>query len=233
MKKYFILIVLCTQILTAQERIHKNLGDFNSVKVFSGLQVKLIKSDVQKIEIKGFQSEAVVVKNVNGLLKLSVSLPKVFDVDGTLVNLYYTKDLDLIDVNEGAKIRSKDAINQDFIEIKAQEGAEVHLKIQTENIKVKSVSGGVIDLFGTTKLQTVIVNTGASYEALDLVSKQATVIAATGGEVEINVSDLLDAKVKLKGFIYYKSKPKKIIKKVILGGEILSIKESNSYKVYN
>ncbi len=208
----------------AQERINKNLGDFNKVKVFSGLQVKLIKSDVQKIEIKGFQSEAVVVKNVNGLLKLSVSLPEVFNVDGTLVNLYYTNDLDLIDVNEGSKIRSKDTINQKFIEIKAQEGAEVHLKIQTENIKIKSVSGGIIELFGTTKLQTVIVNTGASYEALDLASKQATVIVATGGEVEINVSDLLDAKAKLKGFIYYKSKPKKIIKKVILGGEILSIK---------
>jgi hypothetical protein len=236
MKKLILLLILSTTITFAQQRISKNLGDFNSVKVFSGLRVRLIKSDVNKIEIKGNNSEDVVVKNVNGLLKLSVTLPNAFDEDETLVRVFYTTDLDLLDVNEGAVITSEEKIKQDFIEIKAQEGARAELRLETNNIKIKAVTGGNIILSGKTTNQTVLVNTGGIYEGFDLQSKQANVVATTGGEAEINTTDLLNAKVKFQGFIIYNTEPNKIIRKKILGGTICSkdnYRNNGGSRVYN
>ena len=225
MKKYTIIISLfLVGTLFSQERITKNLGDFNQLKVFSGLHVKLIKSDTQKIEIKGYQSEAVIVKNVNGLLKLSVKLPEVFEADNTLVKLYYTNDFDLIDANEGAIISSKAIIKQEFIEVRVQEGAEIDLKLEVAMLKSKAVTGGVINLIGTAQTQDAQVNTGGQYEAFGLVSKKATVTASTGGEAEIYATDFLKATAKLKGIIIYKIKPKKLVKKEIIGGEVHYIK---------
>ena len=225
MKKYtFITCLFLVGTLFSQERITKNLGDFNQLKVFSGLHVKLIKSDTQKIEIKGYQSEAVIVKNVNGLLKLSVKLPEVFEADNTLVKLYYTNDFDLIDANEGAIITSKAIIKQEFIEVRVQEGAEIDLKLEVAMLKSKAVTGGVINLIGTAQTQDAQVNTGGQYEAFGLISKKATIIASTGGEAEVYAIDFLKATAKLKGIIIYKIKPKKLVKKEVIGGEVYYIK---------
>lgn len=225
MKKVLLLSVLFSLSVFSQERISKKLGNFNQVKVFSGLNVKLIKiedSNTQNyVEIKGGNNEDVVVKNINGLLKLSVIFPKAFDEDSTLITLYYNNDLDLIDVNEGAFVSSDKLIKQEFIEIKGQEGAQLELRLQVNTLKVKSISGAEINLSGKVEKQTVLLNTGGVYDGFDLQSKQAEVSSSTGAEALINVSDLLDAKAKLKGFIFYLKEPKKLIKKEIIGGEVL------------
>ena len=70
MNKLFLLLFLSSATLFSQQKISKKLGDFNKVKVFSGLMVKLIKIDDNStqnyVEIKGSNSEDVVIKNVNG-----------------------------------------------------------------------------------------------------------------------------------------------------------------------
>lgn len=237
MKKVFlILYLLFTTLGFSQNRIVKNLGDFNQLKVFSGLHVKLIKDTVQKIEIKGPQSEAVMVKTVNNLLKISVKLPEVFEADNTIVKLHYTNDFDLIDANEGAIITSKNTIRQEYLEVRTQEGAQIDLKIQADILKIKAVTGGVISLLGTTHNQDVIVNTGGQYEGFTCVSDKATIVASTGAEADVYVTDFLKATAKLKGIIIYKIKPKKIVKKEILGGEIYFIKNyvnSDGSLIYN
>jgi len=235
-KKLFLLILLSTAISFSQQRISKNLGDFTKLKVFSGLRVKLIKSNESKLEIKGNNSEDVVFKNSNGLLKLSVTIPNAFDEDQTLVRLYYTGNLDLIDANEGAVITSDDKIKQEFIEIRTQEGAKIELRIKTINLKAKAVTGGIVSLSGKALNQTVIANTGGVFEGFDLVSKQANVTAATGGEAEVNVTDFLEAKVKFQGYVIYKERPKKLKKRKLLGGKITSIenyRNRDGSKVYN
>lgn len=236
MKKLLILFLLSSSIAFSQQRISKNIGNFNKLKVFSGLRVKLIKSDDFKIEIKGNNSEDVVFKNTNGLLKLSVTLPNAFDQDQTLVRLYYSGDIGLIDANEGSVITSDDKIKQEFLEIRTQEGAKIELRIKTLNLKVKTVTGGIIHLSGKAMNQTVIANTGGVYEGFDLNSNHAIVTAATGGEAEISASDLLDAKVKFQGYVIYKEKPKKLKKKKLLGGKITSMENyynRDGSKVYN
>ena len=225
MKKLTLLFLIISTTTFAQQRITKNLGEFNKLKVFSGLRVKLIKSDKEHIEIKGNNSEDVVVKNVNGMLKLSVKLPHAFDEDQTLVRLYFVNEIELIDANEGAVITSDEKLKLSYTEIRAQEGAKIELRIKAQNLKVKAVTGGIITLSGKALNQNVIANTGGIYEGFDLQTQNATVVAATGGEAEVNVSDLLDAKVKFQGFVVYKQKPKNLKKKRLLGGTVCSVED--------
>ncbi len=240
MKKLLLLLLIISPNLFSQSRITIKLGDFNQVKVFSGLNVKLIRvtdSNTQNyVEIKGDNSEDVVVKNINGLLKFSVLFPKAFDHDSTLIKLYYTSDINIIDANEGAVIMSDKPIHQDFIEIKGQEGAQVELIFEVKTLKVKTVSGAEISLSGKVDSLSLVANTGGFYEGFNLQCMQADVSSSTGAEVEINAVNFLKATAKLKGLVIYNNMPKKIVKKEILTGKVFYIKEyknSDGSIIYN
>ena len=77
--------------LFSQYKVERNIGDFNRLKVYDLLNIELIKSSTNKVEINGeFPSQAV-VKNKNGELKIRMGLEKRFRGSKTTVKLYYKK----------------------------------------------------------------------------------------------------------------------------------------------
>ena len=206
--------------LFAQEPITTNLGDFTTVKVFNGLTVELQKSNSSKIEISGSQASDVSVKNSNGTLKITLKFLKNFSAENIKIVLYYDSDITILDANEGATIFSDETIKQQHLEVKTQEGANIKLDIDTKYLIVKSVSGGIISLTGVTENQTVEATTGGIYRAYDLQSKQATVTSASGANVEISASELLDASVRFGGSVFYKGTPEILKTKITIGGTI-------------
>jgi len=220
MKKLALLLTLSCTILFAQESITKNLGDFNTIKVYNGLTVELQKSSTSKIEISGMKSEEVSVKNSNGILKIRLQFPEGFTSEDIKIILYYNSNINVLDANEGAKIISDAIIKQQHLEVKVQEGANIKLRVETKHLVVKAVSGGVITLTGATENQTIEATTGAIYNAYDLQSKQTIVTAASGATVEVKTSEVLDAQVRFGGTILYKGTPEVLKTKKIIGGTI-------------
>jgi len=216
------LIILClgfTVVTYAQERT-QNLGDFNELKVFNGLSVEIERSDDAKIEISGEKTEDVVVKNVNGRLKLSLKFPETFNSDKVRIKIFYNQDILTLDANEGSAIFSDGTIDQVNLTVKTQEGAYIHVPVDVKYLTIKAVSGGSIKLRGKAVNQDVEVTTGGVYEAYDLVSEHADVTSASGGRAEVNVSGLLDAKVRFGGNVFYKGNPEKVNTKKVIGGSI-------------
>lgn len=220
MKKLALLLILFSATLFAQEPITTKLGDFNIVKVYNGLSVELQKSLSSKIEISGSQAKDVSVKNTNGTLKIRLKFPEGFIADNVKIVLYYVNDIAILDANEGASIVSDETIKQQHLEVKVQEGAKIKLEINTKYLSVKSVSGGIISLTGVTESQTIEATTGGIYSADGLQCKQAIVTSASGANVEVNASELLDANVRFGGSIYYKGTPEVLKTKVMIGGTI-------------
>lgn len=220
MKKLTLLLVLSCSIAFAQEPIIKNLGDFNTLKVFNGLTVELKKSKTAKIEISGSQAEDVTIKNSNGILKVRLQFPESFVAEDVKIILYYNNNIDILDANEGAKINSEEVINQKHLEVKVQEGAIINLAVETKHLVVKAVTGGIITLAGITENQNVEATTGAIYNAYNLQTKQTVVTAASGARVEVKTSEVLDAKVRFGGTIFYKGTPEVLKTKKIIGGTI-------------
>jgi hypothetical protein len=220
----FMCALLVSTAIFAQTTITQNLGDFTVLKVYNGIEVELIKSVDQNIEITGEKSEMVKVKNVNKTLKLSLPFSLKLannSADGkVLIKVYYNKNINIIDANEGATITSKD-FNQDVIELNAQEGAFINITTETNYLIVKAISGGIIKVSGTAKNQEVDVDLYGIYHGYNLSSLgNSTVNSGTGAKAEISAVQSLRAKVGFGGTIFYKGNPKVVKDKKVIGGII-------------
>lgn len=208
----------------SQSAVSQNLGDFTTLKVFNGIEVELIKSNEQKIEIRGKKSEKVTIKNVDKTLKLTLPFslkPENNSADGeVIVKLFYSSNIDVIDANEGATITGKD-INQEKLVVNSQERALINLVVNTKYIEVKTSSGGIIKLSGTTKHQDVNLDLYGVYHGFNLKTENtSTVKAGTGAKAEIFAGETLTAKVSFGGSIFYKGNPELIKDKKVIGGII-------------
>ena len=225
MKKIiFICALFISLITTAQTTVTKNLGDFNIIKVYNGIEIELIKSVDQRIEIIGDKSKKVKIKNVNNILKLSLpfSLKPLENIaEGEVkIKLYYNKNINIIDANQGATITAKD-FNQDNVELNAQERAFINITTTTKYLTIRASSGGIIKVSGTAKNQEVDVDLYGVYHGFNLNSTgNSSVKAGTGARAEVTAGEALNAKVSFGGAIFYKGNPRVVKDKKIIGGII-------------
>ena len=215
-------VLLVSTVGFSQEKIERELGSFDEIKVFNGLNVTLKNATYTSAVITGQKADEVLIKNVNGRLKLSMNFPETFNSKDAKVTIFYSDDISVIDVNEGSYVDSENTLKQEHIELKVQEGAIIDLDIDVKYLESKSVTGGTIIVSGKAESQTVEATTGGNYKAYDLQSNHSTIVASSGALVRVTVSEFLDAKVRLGGTIYYKGNPKEVKSKKIIGGTIKS-----------
>ncbi len=220
MKKVLIVLVFISNLVFSQDKVTQNLGDFNILKTYRGLHIELVKSKDQKIVIEGEKSEEVIVKNINGVLKITMTVLKTFSADEARVTVYFNNNIDIIDVNEGSLVSSNEIFKQEKIELKSQEAGKIDLELKTNHLDAKVVSGGVITLKGFAKNQNVKVNTGGLYKAQELETEYTNIVASTGSVATISASKLVDANANLGATITIIGEPIEIKKKESLGGYI-------------
>ena len=212
-----ITFVLLTQITLSQ--VTRDLGDFDSVKVFDKLNVKLIPSTENKVIINGNREDEVEVVNKNGELKLRMPFPKLMYGDDIIITLFFKK-IETIGASEGTYVSCDKTFEQTSIDLDASEGAEINLDLDVEKVNVRAVTGGVIELSGDATNQNVIITSGGIFNGKDLQTSQTTVSVSAGGQALVFADLLVDAKVKAGGSISIYGKPKQINQKTILGGTI-------------
>jgi hypothetical protein len=149
-----------------------------------------------------------------------MEIDKLFSGYRTFVDLYYTQDLVVIDVNEDARISSEETMEQDILEVKAQEGGEIVIRAQVEQMLVKSVTGGVITTMGSSDIQDVAINTGGIYEGKEFKTKFTTVNVNAGSSAAIFATDYVKATVKAGGEVLVYGDPEKMDEKTVFGGKI-------------
>ena len=216
----FIIVSICS--LHAQ--VKKNVGEFDKVKSFDQITVELIASDQERIEIVGTRSDEVEIINKNGELKIRMRTGKLLDGEEIDAKVFF-KNLTRIDANEGSFIGCDKPFKQGSLYVSAQEGAQVKVALDVENVEAKAATGGKIKLSGTARNQDVSLGAGGILEAKNLKTVNTKVDVKAGGEAEIHASDLADAKVTAGGKISVYGNPKQIKRKTTLGGKIEEIRE--------
>lgn len=218
MKKILLLsLILSGGMISAQNM--KNLGDFDELKVFDRITVTLIPSDENKISISGQKSGDVEVVNTNGQLKIRMSIGRLLDGENVEAKLYFKK-LNSVDASEGSQISCDQFIKQTAMEITVKEGAEITLGLEVGKAEVKAVTGGIVNLSGTSNTLEAKLGTGGILNAKDFVTTQTDISINAGGEAKVNASELVDANVKAGGNVTIYGHPKQIEKKTTLGGTI-------------
>lgn len=216
---YTILTLLVTLSVFSQSAISLEVGDFNEVKVYDLIEINLIPSSENKVIIKGDDTHFVKVVNKNGKLKIKMDLEKSFNGDQTFVEVYF-KDLDIIDSNEGAYVVVNEMIEQNTIELRAQEGGRIRVGLEVNHLKIKSVTGGIVEASGLAKSQEIKLNTGGIFEGRELRTMDTKLAITAAGEAEINASESVDVKLTAGGDVYIYGDPKKIQKRRLAGGRI-------------
>lgn len=222
MKNTFVIftVLLFAFNLTAQRENTKQLENFTEIKVYDRIIVTLVHSNENKIVITGDDQDEVNISNKNGLLKIRMDFDNFMDGNEAKATLYYSDKLKLIDANENATITSSETINGDRVEIKAQEGGHIDLKIDIDDLYTKSISGGEVTLTGKAKIQEVMVNTGGKIYNKELNTSETTVVVNAGGRAEVKASERVDAKVRAGGSIYIYGNPKDVKRDKVFGGKI-------------
>ncbi|NNL09275.1 MAG: DUF2807 domain-containing protein [Croceitalea sp.] len=219
--KLICLLLLTLQIGRAQDqKITLDLEPFLQVKAFDGISINLIKSDENKAVITGVNTQKVVLVNNEGELKVRMEIDKIFSGYRTFVDLYHDGELTIIDVNEDAKIASKDTYMQDVLDLRAQEGGELDIKCQTEQLLIKAVTGGKVFTAGFTDNQDIVINTGGVYNGKTLKSKFTTISVNAGGTAELYATKYVKADVKAGGTVKVYGDPEKMDQKTVFGGKI-------------
>lgn len=215
-----VLIVLFLSIsLQAQNPKEMNIKDFTTVKVYDLIHISLVKSEENKVVISGQDAEDVEIISKNNILKVRMKLERTFDGTKTFVAVHY-KNLEVIDGNEGAKIIGNELIEQNNIELRAQEGAVLKIGLDVKKLEIKAVSGGIIETKGKAKSQNITINTGGVYQGREFITKNTKVKVSAGGDAAIYASDTVDAKITAGGDVYIYGNPRNVKKKQTFGGRI-------------
>ncbi|CAG2534693.1 MAG: head GIN domain-containing protein [Maribacter dokdonensis] len=222
MKQVLLIMFLfgCFMVNGQDVKITQSIEPFKEVKGFDGLSINLIKSSENKVVISGENTDKVAVVNNDGILKIRMQIGKIFSGYKTFVDLHYAQDILIIDVNEDARIVTEQMIEQDVLELKAQEGGELVVNAIVEQMLIKSVSGGIIKTNGSSNVQDVQINTGGVYEGKSFETNFSTINVNAGSRAEINARDYVKATVKAGGEVLVYGNPKKLEEKTVFGGTI-------------
>ncbi|TDQ32822.1 head GIN domain-containing protein [Zeaxanthinibacter enoshimensis] len=218
--RLLLFFTLAIPVASAQQKVTQELQQFKEIKVYDGLSVKLIRSDVNKAVISGANTDKVALVNNDGVLKIRMEIDKLFAGYRTFVELHYNQPLLVIDVNEDARISSDKTIKQQVLELKAQEGGELDINAEVEQMLIKSVTGGIINARGVSDLQDVAINTGGIYYGKNFKTKFSTVNVNAGSTAEIFATDYAKVTVKAGGEVLVYGDPAKMDEKTVFGGRI-------------
>jgi len=225
MKKILLVaFLMLSQINFAQEKLTKNLGDFDAVRVFDRISVQLVPANENKIEITGDRRDDVEIVNKNGDLKIRMKLKKLLKGEDITAILYFKNEIETIEASEGSYVSSEATFKAIDFSINAKEGAEIKINLDAQKLAVKATSGGIVKLKGSANNQDIVINSGGIVDAKDLETSQTTVAINAGGEADVKASELVDAKTRAGGDITIYGSPKKINKKTFAGGNITESK---------
>ncbi|MBT8254004.1 MAG: DUF2807 domain-containing protein [Flavobacteriaceae bacterium] len=206
-------------IAFSQNPISKTVGEFDTLKAYDLINIELISSDDNRVEISGKNASDVVVVNSNGKLKIRMNIDEIFDGDDTFIKLYYTS-FDVIDANEGAYVYSKETIEQYEVELKTQEGGKIKLPLNVKTADFKAVTGGILELRGSVNNQDVSISTGGIFKGEELQSVTTQIAIRAGGQAWIQATELADIKIRAGGDVFVYGNPTKINEDRALGGRI-------------
>lgn len=224
MKQTIFIFLIGSISLFSQVKIDRDLGSFSKVAVYDGINLELIRSEENKVEITGKNTNFVVVKNKNGDLKIRLNLEKRFSGDRTKVTLFYNTLYNIIS-HEGSNVFSKDTIKQADLNVKANTGSTQNLLVVLNTLNTTAATGANINISGEADYHDGSVSTGAEINAQKLKTIETYASSTTGGVLNVSVIKELEANSKLGGIINVHDKTDKITESISIGGVVNYIYE--------
>jgi hypothetical protein len=116
--------------------------------------------------------------------------------------------LNMVKASSSARIRFLDELRSDGkLKLGASSAASIAGRVHAPSVVADASSGGKLVLNGQTRHLEVDASSGASVDALDLLSEQTRVETSSGASAKVHASVQLDAKASSGGSIKYRGGP--------------------------
>lgn len=205
--------------VSGQVHIHKLNTPFEQLKVAGNIHLRLLPSDDNYLEFEtaSFPESLVVEQDLSQLLlKTKTELKQ---SDALEVKLYLNS-LSELEVVRGAVVRSGDTLRFKNLKLRADTGGKIEFTLLSDAVQARVNQGSDIILSGSTRSLEVTANTVANFLAYEFKAENAFVKAATGAQVKVFVTGVLNATASGKGFVAYDGNPDKKEFSTSLGGKI-------------
>ena len=187
----------------------RNLGSFSGIEVSSGINVYVkfgTVSDSIKVVADENLHELIQTEVKGDILRIRVK--KVIR-EAEEKNIFISvNSLDRIDVSSAAEIKGENVLVCDGLKINISSAGELDIEIQAEDVNIEMSSSSFALLTGTARKIKADVSSAAHLQASDLISEKCNLKVSSAGNIEVNVSDVLNGDASSAGRIIYQGNPK-------------------------
>lgn len=188
----------------------RNVGAFEKVGVSGSFDVFLVKGKEGKIDIKiedNLLSHLVTVVD-NGKLKIKWKKGVSIRTNKTTQLTVYYNDINAVGLSGSGDIIGKDLIKSNDFSVAVAGSGDIDLHLDANNIKAAISGSGDIQLKGVAKVFSGAIAGSGDISAYDLKSDKVILKISGSGDMTVNVSNELEARISGSGDIKYKGNPR-------------------------
>lgn len=233
-KLFFLSALFFTVIGTAQTKVKgngnvvsekRNVANYDEINVSGDFDINLVSGTEGAITIEGESNVIPYVKVVvsDNVLKIfSENKVNISTKKGIVVTVPF-EQISALSLSGSGDILTENTIVAPVFKAKLSGSGDLTLDLKSSDLEVGLSGSGDISLKGTADNFVSKTSGSGDIDAIDLVAKKATVSISGSGDVKVNCSENLYARVSGSGDIEYKGEPQIKDTKVSGSGDISKI----------
>ena len=221
------LLFLSSIVQAAQSGNNKQtrtVSEFHGISVSSGIDLYLTQKNIPEVRVEADEEamENLITEVEGGILKIYMKEKSwlQFNWNHASCKVYVSfKTLDKLEASAGSDVASQSVLNLDKLDLDASSGADVKLELNASEVNAGSSSGSDIVLKGKAISFQVDASSGSDINAADFQTKKCNASVSSGSDIQVYVTEQLDAHASSGGDIEYSGNPaQKEIQKSSGGG---------------
>ena len=227
MRNLFILLALIglnTEGIKAQQTEKRNVGTFDGIHIAGSYNVKLISGAEGTIELKGDEEDLEkIASNIkNGTLTIKQKEKSWFGTWGNEM-VYITipvEDIDKVILIGSGEIDSRFTLAGNHFKTILSGAGDIHISVDVNHLDAMVTGSGKIILEGDASTVDFTVTGSGEIEANGIEASTGKGKITGSGDIEMYVSEILDAHITGSGDVVCRGNPKKQKTKITGSGDI-------------
>jgi len=185
----------------------RNVGNFNALRVSSGIDITLIQGEQTKLIIIASEN---IIDNVESEVigdELRLSVDRGWFRRGRVEALVTFVELESLDVSAGSDVESEGQLKFEDIEIMASSGSDIKLSLVGNEVSLRTSSGSDANLAGNAQHFFAKASSGSDIDAYDFEVENVVLELSSGSDVKAWVTGSLKVNASSGSDVYYKGEP--------------------------
>ena len=213
-KSTFSLVFLFSIItLHAQSNETREVGNFNSISVQSGIDLYLTQEDNKSVEIKANDDiiDRIQTKVEGNTLKIYIDKKNRkwnnWNNNGQMVAYVSVSYLNRLTASGGSDVESQGVWKSEDLKIIASGGSDIEMSVEVDFLEITCSGGSDIDLDGSTQKLDLTSSGGSDFNGRKLIAKDANIRSSGGSDAYVHVTDKLVARASGASDIHHSGDP--------------------------